>query len=261
MIDGHFAFAPELAHESEGFEPEYFERLASQEAGNFWFRARNRLLVWAMQHYFPQAKKFLEIGCGTGFVMSGLKQAFPSLVLSGSEVFSEGLGFAERRLPGVELFQMDAGRIPFREEFDVIGAFDVLEHIQDDEAVLSQMYQATRKGGGVLITVPQHRFLWSPVDDFARHVRRYETRELREKVQRAGFATVRVTSFVSLLLPLLIVSRYRQRNKEVDPAAEYNISPLLNAGLEKVLGAERTAIRAGLSFPAGGSLLLVAYRK
>lgn len=258
LIDGLPAFAPELAHESEGFEPEYFERLATQEAGNFWFRARNRLLVWAMQRYFPKAEKFLEIGCGTGFVMSGLKQAFPQLVLSGSEVFSEGLGFAATRLPGVELFQMDARRIPFREEFDVVGAFDVLEHIKDDEAVLWQMYQATRKGGGILLTVPHHRFLWSPVDDFARHVRRYATRELREKVQRAGFSSVRVTSFVSLLLPLLIVSRYRQRNKEVDPAAEFNINPLLNTGLEKILDVERTAIRAGVSFPAGGSLLLVA---
>jgi SAM-dependent methyltransferase len=258
VIDGHLAFAPELAHESEGFEPEYFPRLASQEAGNFWFRARNRLLIWAMNRYFPKAKNFLEIGCGTGFVLSGLQETFPHLVLAGSEVFSEGLGFAATRLPGVELFQMDARRIPFREEFDVIGAFDVLEHIKDDEAVLSQMYQATRKGGGVMITVPHHKFLWSPVDEFARHVRRYETRELREKVQRAGFSTVRVTSFVSLLLPLLIVSRYKQRNKEVDPAAEYNINPLLNNALEKVLGVERTAIRAGLSFHAGGSILLVA---
>ena len=258
VIDGHLAFAPELAHHSEGFEPEYFVRLASQEAGNFWFRSRNRLLLWAMQRYFPRAKNFLEIGCGTGFVLSGLKQAFPNLVLSGSEVFSEGLSFAAARLPGVELFQMDARHIPYREEFDVIGAFDVIEHIKDDEEVLAQMYQATRKGGGILITVPHHRFLWSAVDEFARHVRRYETRELREKVRRAGFAAVRVTSFVSLLLPLLIVSRYRQRNKEVDPAAEYNISPVLNTALEKVLDVERTAIRVGLSFPAGGSLLLAA---
>lgn len=258
MIDGHLAFAPELAHESEGFEPEYFPRLARQEAGNFWFRSRNRLLRWAMQRYFPKAQNFLEIGCGTGFVLSGLKEAFPDLVLSGSEVFSEGLGFAATRLPGVDLFQMDARHIPFREEFDVVGAFDVLEHIKDDEAVLSEMYQATRKGGGILITVPQHRFLWSPVDEFARHVRRYEMRELREKIERAGFTMTRVTSFVSLLLPMLVVSRYSQRNKEVDPAAEYNISPVLNTTLEKVLDVERTAIRAGLSFPAGGSILLAA---
>lgn len=262
VIDGHVAFAPELARESEGFEADYFPRLADQEAGNFWFRSRNRLLIWALKQYFPKAQNLLEIGCGTGFVLSGLKQAFPNLVLSGSEVFSDGLGFASARLPHVELFQMDARRIPFRDEFDVIGAFDVLEHIKQDEEVLAQMHQATRKGGGILITVPQHRFLWSPVDEFARHVRRYETRELRDKVSRAGFSVVRISSFVSLLLPLLIASRFKQRmtGAEVDPSAEYNIGRLINTTFEKVLDAERRIIRSGLSFPAGGSLLLVARR-
>lgn len=262
MIDGRIAFDPELARESEGFEADYFQRLADQEAGNFWFRSRNRLLIWVLKQYFPKAENLLEIGCGTGFVLSGFKQAFPDLVLSGSEVFSEGLGFAAARLPQVELFQMDARRIPFRDEFDVIGAFDVLEHIKQDEEVLAQMHQATRKGGGIIITVPHHRFLWSPVDEFARHVRRYETRELREKVKRAGFSIVRITSFVSVLLPLLIASRFKQRmtGEEIDPSAEFNISNLLNKSLEKLLNAERTMIRAGLSFPAGGSLLLVARR-
>ena len=261
LINGHIAFAPELAGESEGFEAEYFSRLAQQEAGNFWFRARNQLLIWAIARYFPRVKNFLEIGCGTGFVLSGVKEAFPNFRLSGSEVFSEGLGFAATRLPGVELFQMDARRIPFREEFDLVGAFDVLEHIKDDEDVLAQMYEATRPGGGIMITVPHHQFLWSPVDEFARHVRRYETRALREKVERAGFSIERMTSFVSVLLPLLMASRYRQRNKEVDPDAEYNINPGINAILERILTAERAAIRAGLSFPAGGSILLVARRR
>ena len=232
------------------------------EAGNFWFRSRNRLLVWALQRYFPEAKNLLEIGCGTGFVLSGLRLTFPQLVLSGSEIFSEGLNFAAERLPGVELFQMDARRIPFREEFDLIGAFDMLEHVKEDEEVLSQMYRATRPGGGILLTVPHHPFLWSASDDFARHVRRYTTRELNDKVKRAGFDVLLVTSFVTLLLPLLVLSRFKQQfnGGKFDPAAEFNISSWMNTTLEKILDGERTMIRAGLSFPAGGSLLLVARR-
>ncbi len=215
-----------------------------------------------MSRYFPEAENFLEIGCGTGFVLSGIRKAFPELILSGSEIFSEGLNLAAERLPGVELFQMDARRIPFQEEFDVIGAFDVLEHVKEDEEVLSQMYQATRKGGGILITVPHHPFLWSASDDFARHARRYKTRELSDKVKRAGFDVLRITSFVSLLLPLLVLSRYKQRfnGKEFDPSAEFDISSLMNTTLERILDGERSMIRAGLSFPAGGSLLLVARR-
>lgn len=258
-LGGILAFAPELAEESDGFEAEYFPKLAELEGGNFWFKSRNRLIIWALRRYFPEANSFLEIGCGTGFVLSGIRAALPTLTLYGSEVFSAGLSFAAERLPGVELFQMDARRIPFREEFDVIGAFDVLEHIKEDEEVLSQMYRATRKGGGILITVPHHPFLWSQVDEHARHVRRYTTQELREKVRRAGFRVVRLTSFVFALLPMMVISRIMQR-RELDPNQELGISSVTNAVLERILGGEQIMIRAGLSLPVGGSLLLVARR-
>jgi SAM-dependent methyltransferase len=261
-LGGHVAFAPQLAEDNEGFNPENFVKLFNMEAGNFWFRARNRLIIWALERYFPQAATFMEIGCGTGFVLSGIRQAFPELTLSGSEIFSDGLAFAAERLPGVALYQMDARRIPFREEFDVIGAFDVLEHIREDEQVLSQMYQATRQHGGILVTVPQYPFLWSQADDYAHHVRRYRARELKDKVRRAGFNVIRLTSFVSMLLPLLMLSRLkpRFRSEEFDPASEFNISTPMNRTLEKILDGERKLIRAGISFPAGGSLLLVARR-
>lgn len=261
-IDGHLSFAPELAKDSEGFEAGYFARLAEMEAGSFWFRSRNRLLIWTVLRYFPQAENLLEIGCGTGFVLSGIREALPQLALSGSEVFSEGLNFAAERLPGVELLQMDARRIPFRDEFDVIGAFDVLEHVKEDEEVLAQMHQATRGSGGILLTVPQHSFLWSEADEYARHVRRYSASDLKAKVERAGFETLRITSFVSTLLPLMLISRLKRRssNKDFDPAAEITISGPVNYLLEKILDLERAMIKSGVSFPLGGSLLLIARR-
>jgi 2-polyprenyl-3-methyl-5-hydroxy-6-metoxy-1,4-benzoquinol methylase len=155
---------------------------------------------------------------------------------------------------------MDARLMPFKEEFDVIGAFDVLEHVSEDDQVLSQMHQATRKGGGIMLTVPHHPFLWSQADDYAHHVRRYTAHELIDKVNRAGFEVTRTTSFVSLLLPLMMVSRLRQRQK-YNPMSEFEISSLVNAVFEKTLHVERTMIRAGLNLPVGGSLLLVARRK
>jgi methylase of polypeptide subunit release factors len=85
-----------------------YEQLFEVEARNFWFRARNRLVMWALERYFPGAKDFLEIGCGTGFVVSGVRQAFPRLCLSASDVLVTGLKCAVKRLPDVSLFQMDA---------------------------------------------------------------------------------------------------------------------------------------------------------
>jgi SAM-dependent methyltransferase len=262
-VQGHLAFAPEMAAATTGFQPRYFRELADTEAKNFWFRARNQLIIWALRRYFPDAKNFLEIGCGTGFVLSGLAKAMPSVRLSGSEIFSEGLGFAAGRLSGVELFQMDARHIPFQGEFDVIGAFDVLEHIEEDEEVLAQMHQATVRKGGIVVTVPQHMFLWSQQDAHACHVRRYAAADLRKKVERAGFVVERTTSFVSLLLPLMYLARRRRRKPtdEFDPMSELRIRSFANGVLEKVLGIERLLIRLGGSFPMGGSLLLIARKR
>jgi SAM-dependent methyltransferase len=258
-LGGHLAFAPELAKKSEGFDASYFGRLAELEPGSFWFRARNRLLCWALEHYFPDAENFLEIGCGTGFVLAGIRKELPRLTLVGGEVFSAGLSLAANRLPGVDLFQMDARQIPFKSEFDVIGAFDVLEHIEEDELVLSQMYQGVRKGGGILLTVPQHSFLWSEIDEYSRHVRRYSMSELITKVERAGFETLRTTSFVSLLFPLMLIARLKPRpaNREFDPTAEFKLSVPANYLLECVMDVERAMIRLGVCFPGGGSLLLI----
>lgn len=257
--DGFPAFAPELAADA-GFKDAYFDELAQLEAKNFWFRSRNRLIQWALRRYFPRAQNFLEVGCGTGFVLSGVSSAFPRLKLGGSEISSVGLAHAARRVPGAQLCQMDARAIPFADEFDVLGAFDVLEHIHEDEAVLHQMYRAVRPGGGMLLTVPQHDFLWSRTDAHACHVRRYAAQDLAAKVDAAGFRVERMTSFVSLLLPLMMASRAWQpgADAQYDPLAELRIGSVANALLEKIMDAERLAIRAGLNFPAGGSLLLVA---
>lgn len=147
LIEDHYAFAPELAKENDGFEANFFAQLIKVEANNFWFRARNQLIIWALKRYFPNARNFLEIGCGTGFVLSGIQQAFPNMHLSGSEIFNQGLEFAKQRVIGADLFQMDARKIPFIDEFAVIGAFDVLEHIQEDTTVLNEIYKSTQRGG------------------------------------------------------------------------------------------------------------------
>lgn len=255
---GFPCFAPEFTSD-EGFKDAYFHELVNLEDRNFWFRARNKLILWALGRYFPCVESLLEIGCGTGFVLSAIAATKPRIRLSGSEISSAGLVYADSRLPETDFFQMDARAIPFEKEFDVIGAFDVLEHIDEDHMVLNQMYQAIRPGGGVIVTVPQHDFLWSSVDEHACHVRRYDARELVGKVVSAGFKVERMTSFVSLLLPLMMASRLTQpsASKKYDPLAELRIGGLTNAVLEKVMEVEILAIRAGLNFPVGGSILLV----
>jgi len=256
--DGHYVFAPEMETPDDGFDPDYFNKLAVVEEKNWWFCSRNKLIIWALRHYFPRSKNFLEVGCGTGFILAGIQRAFPGLSLSGGELFAKGLATAAHRLPYASLFQMDSRRIPFEEEFDVVGAFDMLEHIQDDQAALFEIFKAVKRGGGILLTVPQHPFLWSEWDQWSFHKRRYTRGEIIRKVEKAGFRVAGCTSFVSILFPLMLLDRRGRSNKSegFDVFKKFEFSSSLNHALSKIMSAETFMIRMGLSLPLGGSLLL-----
>ena len=261
LIDGLPAYAPELARAGGGFEPEYFDDLAALEANNFWFQSRNKLLQWIVKRFRPNFESFLEVGCGSGFVLSGIARVNPHARIAGSEIFIAGLSFARVRLPAVSLMQMDARNVPFIDDFDVVGAFDVLEHIEEDELVLSQLHAALKEGGLLMITVPQHPWLWSTLDEYSRHFRRYTEKELRRKVEAAGFKIVKSTSFVTILLPAMVLSRLLRRNKaveEIDVRAELQLPPLMNTIFGFLLSCEVALIKLGITLPIGGSRLVVA---
>ena len=251
--DGLLIFSPELLEETtQFFDKEKFKMLY------LWFRARNKLILWVISTFFSNSKNFLEVGCGTGYVISSIKKTFTNLVLCAADIFQEPLFFVRERLnDAVTLMQIDARRIPFVEEFDLIGAFDVLEHIQEDESVLKQFHLSLTSGGGVILTVPQHPALWSASDIVARHVRRYTINELQKKLTRNGFEIVFTTSYVTSLLPLLAITRMLHK-KKVASSIELNRSKLLNQALEKILDLEILFIKSGARFPVGGTRLVVA---
>lgn len=259
-INGFLAFAPDLETSTLNYPVGGHEEIHDLEDGNFWFEGRNRLILWAIRRYFTQVSRFLEIGCGTGFVLRAIQGAFASAEISGSEISVSGLTLASNRVGQAVLIQMDARRIPFRNHFDLIGAFDVLEHIEEDEAALVGIHAALSPGGGLLLTVPQHRWLWSPVDDFAGHARRYTRKEMVAKLESSGFEILMATSFVTGLLPFMFLSRFAARHREgakpeLHPGGIQNTIGTLMASVELLL------IRGGLRFPVGGSLLVAARRK
>ena len=258
-VGDFFSWAPELAAENEHFPFESFENLFELEAGSFWFRSRNAVILWALGKYCPGFTSLLEIGCGTGFVLRAIKNKYPDVVIHGSEVHSSGLSYAKARLPDTELVQLDAQKLPYKNEYDVIAAFDVIEHIKDDELVLKNIYNALNKNGFCLITVPQHRWLWSEVDDAACHQRRYSAADLHTKLTLAGFHIVKSTSFVSLLVPLMLAAR-RSATRDGKQCATVGLG--LNSSLDKalsiVMSLELVLLKMGISLPVGGSRLVIA---
>lgn len=239
------------------FPSSSYGQLAQAESRHWWFRVRNKVVLWALTKKVKPFNSLLEIGCGTGYVLEGISRAWPQIELHGSEYFEEGLEHARKRVPTARFRQLDAIQLDEIDRYDVVGAFDVIEHIEQDETVLRNLARAIRPGGSLVLTVPQHRWLWSQVDDYACHVRRYRRTELIAKVQQAGLQVSYTSSFVSLLVPLMWLSRKRA-SKQHDPMTEFNIPRWLNRTLETVMQFELQLLKMGIRFSVGGSLLLIA---
>lgn len=255
-------FAPHISGATEGYDPAWYGELARLETKNFWFVARNRLIRWLAQQHFPNRANYMELGCGTGFVLQMLNKTFPYWRMSATEAQPEGIEFAKSRVSSaVKFFQVDACAIPFRDEFDAVGAFDVIEHIRDDIKAIEQIYASLKPNGLFLLSVPQHMFLWSAYDEAGCHFRRYSAGELKHKLEQAGFEILESVSFNSLLLPLMMLSRIRKKggpSVKVDVLGELRLPQTLNLGLSVILRIEYFMLWFGIRFPFGGSRIVVA---
>ncbi len=255
------SFAPDLARTGAGFDPSVYDRLVSQEPKHYWFEPRNRLLTGLADWFFPNAKRYLEVGCGTGFVLDAVARSRPWISVTGSELHPEGLAHARRRLGNRASFvQMDARCIPARDAFDLVGAYDVIEHIEEDEAVMAGVRDSLTPGGGFIVAVPQHPALWSVADEIGKHVRRYRRGEVEAKLSKARFEVLHSTSFTSLLLPFMFASRAKGRTSTSATVVrrEFDMAPGINRALRAVNDFEVSLSLRGLRWAAGGSRIVVA---
>ena len=264
LVDGVKCYHPDVAESYEAYPESGFEVTDDVEAESFWVRSRTRLLKSEVSRACATSgARMLEVGCGTGVFLRSLAGT-PGLELLGSEIYLRGLKSARARGGAIEFIQLDATRIPFESEFDIVGAFDVIEHIDDDEAVLHGMCRSLRPGGQLLLTVPQHPFLWSRLDELVHHKRRYTRKDLVRKVQEAGLRVSYASSFLFTCFPLMLVSRLFDRGAGSDAKAEFDrrvrFSPLVNAVLDALMRIDEWLIRRRLSLPWGGTLLVVARR-
>jgi SAM-dependent methyltransferase len=267
-IEGIRCYAPDVALDCADYPSDGFDVTAALQARSFWCRTRNRVIRQVFERFTDRSRPLdvLEIGCGIGGVIDSLRR-LTNLRLTGSEIYIQGLRYARAKMPHAEFIQLDATEIPFRDAFDVIGAFDVLEHIEEDELVMSQAHAALRPDGLFIVTVPQYQWMWSTLDELVNHKRRYGRRELADKLQRAGFEVAYATSFVTALFPFMLITRLRGRGKRPSgdtktEFAEWVILPgPLNILCDWMSRLDEAVLKLGATLPYGGSLLVVARRR
>jgi SAM-dependent methyltransferase len=249
-----------------GYDPFFFDRLARIEDRHFWFRARNELIQGLAARISSSLKPcdmVLEIGCGTGNVLRVLEKAFPKCRLVGLELWLDGLRHARSR-SGACLVQADIRNSPFGKQFDLVGMFDVLEHIAEDRETLTLVHHALRPGGKLLLTVPAHQWLWSYFDEAAHHCRRYSADGIRRKLEEAGFEVEVLTQFMACLLPLvwayrkLAALRKNASSAQQKASDEFRLVPAVNGILAGLLRLEAKWICRGHVLPIGTSLVVVA---
>lgn len=255
-----------------GFDARFVEPLARVEDRHFWFRARAQLiagLVGTCSPTLPAGFRVLEVGCGTGSVLSRLSDVCRGHLAVGVDAVFEGLVHARRRSgDAAAVVQADARRPPFREDvrFALVGLFDVIEHIPDDRSALEAVHELMPPGGILLVTVPASPALWSGFDEAARHCRRYTEPTLSAVLQEAGFHVDFISPFMTSLYPLVWVRRrvmgYRESSADGGQSpSDFRVVPVLNALLAAVLALESAWVRKRRRLPFGVSLVAQAHRK
>ena len=234
-----------------------YRQMAELDQRHWWYRARREVIAALIARTAkpPAGGAILEIGCGTGHNLAMLGRFGQVEAL---ELDEEARSLAEQRL-GRAIMQAplpELEGVPDR-HYDLIGAFDVIEHIDDDRAALASVAAKLKPSGKLVMTVPAHQWMWSAHDVVNHHKRRYSKAALRRLIASAPLRLEKIGYFNSLLFPVAVAERgaSKLRGKQ---DADLKLPPApLNLALERTFAAERHLIgRAPL--PIGLSLFAVA---
>ncbi len=234
-----------------------YEQMAELDQRHWWYQARRKVLAALIRRLAdpPTGAAILEIGCGTGHNLSMLGEfgTVDALELDGeARTIAEGrLGRKALSAPLPELKGVKRGH------YDLIGAFDVIEHIADDSAALASIAKRLKPGGKLIVTVPAHSWMWSAHDVANHHHRRYSKRALNALIDSSPLRLDRIGYFNSLLFPIAVAQRMASKARGKDEA-DLKLPPApLNAALEAVFASERY-LAGRLPLPPGLSLFAVA---
>lgn len=204
-------------------------KLATLEDSHWWYRERRHLLARALDGLTPG--QALDIGATGGGNTRVLRDLGWSPVAM--EYGQEGASVAHER--GLATVRADARQLPLADgSLSLVVAFDILEHIEEDDVAVTEIRRVLRPDGTFLVAVPADPRLWSAHDEAVDHVRRYTRETLSAVLHRGGFDISAMTSWNVLLRPVVALRRKRTSGSDLD-----DLHPVVNTALRAVITAER----------------------
>ncbi|HZL99657.1 MAG TPA: class I SAM-dependent methyltransferase [Planctomycetota bacterium] len=248
-------------------EAAVYREFLELEQTHWWFRGRRAIFVSLLDRFVRRnpggARVLMDLGCGVGGMLQPLS-AYGRVI--GTDVTLQGLAHcAERRFPLLVACHGTQGC--FRDaSLDCVTAFDALEHIEDDELALREIYRMLKPGGTLIASGPAYQFLYAQQDRITHHVRRYTRGELTGKARAAGFEIAQASYINFWLFPVilptvLLLKLWQALRPRDDARAGSNVGirvPGWAHDLLTAIFASEAAVLRHASVPAGHSLVVVA---
>ena len=222
---------------------EEFDRIRALEDVHWWYKGRRHLLERLKETLKLRNAIILDAGCGTGFAGRTLAECGAVIGLDASRFAFDESASAEINC----LALID--KAPFSDNtFDLVVAMDLIEHLDDDQTALNEMYRVCKDGGHLFITAPAYKRMWSAHDESLEHKRRYSLKEIICKIRKSGFEIEKSSHFVSTVFPAAFIYRMIRRKS----SASSDLAPVakpINAVLASIMKVEASiAWKVGLPF-------------
>ena len=236
------------------------------EDRHWWFRGRRRIFFHLLDNTLVHSsnRRILDVGCGVGGMLEGLQRYGTTW---GVDLNGEMIGQCRAR--GFNhVLVASATELPMHSAtFDLVTLFDCLEHIEDEEAALSEAWRVLTPDGLLLVSVPAYQFLYAQNDRLAHHQRRYTLSALRSKIRSTGFEVVH-TSYINfwlfpIILPTVLGMKVKDRvgiGNGKTTNLSYPLPPWMHSCLTAIFSSERFFVQRW-SVPVGHSLFLLASKK
>jgi SAM-dependent methyltransferase len=223
-----------------------------------WFIGRRTILDRALSYFVGRSALAVDVGCGSGRNLE--IPARHSGRVFGLDSSPTAVKLAAGR--GFTVLRADGDAIPLAtSSAHLMAALDILEHMDDDMATLTEFHRVLRPGGHLLLAVPANRFLWSEHDEALRHRRRYIASELHIKLNHSVFEVLK-RSYV-VFFPFSAILGYRlfrgifPKNPLAPKASHVRVPSLLNRFFVSLLALEARLLRS-VNLPFGSSIVVVA---